>query len=99
MKKLEILKGMSDINGLTQADNKVALEALVEFIMENVKNGVPVNIDKLGVFDLRVVDAKPEREKVGTLPTNKGEVYTVAAEPEHGVPYFKPYSAFKKEVY
>lgn len=99
MKKQEIFKGMSMINGLTQKENELALEALVNFIKENVKEGIPVNINEFGVFDLKIVEATEAKEKVGTLPTNMGQVYTVPAKPEHGVPTFKPYTAFKEEVY
>lgn len=89
MNKTELIKKSAEKAGYTQKDMGVALESLVETIIEEVSADGEVNIAGFGKFS---VSERAERE--GRNPAT-GETITIAASKS---PKFKAATAFKTAV-
>ena len=75
MKKPDIVKQVSDISGLTQADVKSAIKAFVKVIQDNLKKGETISLSGLGSFRVKARKARQGRNpKTGdVIPVPAGQ--------------------------
>lgn len=68
MKKPDVIKQISDVSGLTQADVNIAIKALVKVIQNNLKTGESVSLSGLGSFKSKDRKARQGRNpKTGAI--------------------------------
>ena len=68
MKKPDVVKQVSDISGLTQADVSLTIKALVKVIQNNLKKGETISLSGLGSFRAKDRKARQGRNpKTGTV--------------------------------
>ena len=82
LNKNELIKEMAARNGLTQKDNKEAVETLIEIIKETVVDEGKVQLSGFGVFEPRVRAARegrnPRTNEVIQIPETKSVGFKVA---------------------
>ena len=68
MKKPDVVKQVSDVSGLTQADVNSAIKALIKVIQNNLKKGETISLSGLGSFRAKARKARQGRNpKTGTI--------------------------------
>lgn len=88
MNKTDLVKAVAAKTGYTQKDTRVVVDALVECIVDGMKNG-EVSIAGFGKFA-----AKEVPERTGRNPQTGAELVI----PAHRKPAFKASSALKSAV-
>lgn len=87
MNKLQLIQKMSEMTDLTQTDCKIALEAFMKIVLENLKNHEETALMRFGTFSIL---KKKSRE--GINPATKKRMVI----PEQYIPKFKPTNSIKK---
>ncbi|MBQ3078385.1 MAG: HU family DNA-binding protein [Clostridia bacterium] len=88
MNKAALISGMADKAHLTKKQSEDALNAFLEVVKEQLKNGEKVQIVGFGTFEMRI------REEHSARNPSTGEMITVKATQS---PVFKPGKTFKEE--
>jgi nucleoid DNA-binding protein len=82
MTKSQLLEKLAERSDLTKQQAAAALDALVELVVEHVKQGEPVKIPGLGTFKKRETKARTGRNpQTGApiqIPARKKAAFTVA---------------------
>ncbi|MGL4992938.1 MAG: HU family DNA-binding protein [Bacteroidales bacterium] len=81
MNKSELINVMAEKSGLTKEASKKALEAFVESVTEELKEGGKISIIGFGTFSV-----SERAERVGTNPSTKEKIVIAAKK----VAKFKP---------
>ena len=89
MKKNELVSAVADKTGLTNRQSEMAVDAIMEIIMDSLQEGDPVALIGFGTFDVKDRDARMVRS------IKTGEMVEV---PANRVPVFRPGSVLKEKV-
>lgn len=87
MSKTELVAAIAEKTGLTKKDSEAAVNAFVETVTEQLKNGEKVQLIGFGTFEV-----SERAERIGRNPQT-GEEMTIAAS---RVPKFKAGKALKE---
>ena len=89
MTKAELIKALAARTGMSQRAAADMLTALIDIVVEAVKNGEPVRIAGLGKFERRL-------RKGGARKVPKQD--RIVHVPDKYVPVFRPAKAFREAV-
>ncbi|MCS6992120.1 MAG: integration host factor subunit beta [Chitinophagales bacterium] len=90
MRKVDLVKQISEKTGIPQIDVLITLESFFKEVKESLRNGENVYIRGFGSFIL-----KKRRQKIGRI-IRKNKAIVI---PEHYIPAFKPANVFKEMVH
>lgn len=89
MRKIDLVKNISDKTGISKIDVLVSTEALFKEIRESLKQGNNVYVRGFGSFIV-----KKRRQKIGRIVKENRPIVI----PEHFIPAFKPAKSFLQAV-
>lgn len=89
MNKADIISNVHETLGTSKADAERAVDAVINSIVESLKNGEEVSIASFGIFEAKMRSAREGRNP------RTGESITI---PAMKVPKFRPAKALKDAV-